>query len=164
MEGLNLRIAALLHRQGLLEADQGWYEGRPVLVTRNDYGLGLMNGDIGIALRLPEQDGRPVLRVAFPRNDGSGDLRFILPSRLGVVETVFAMTVHKSQGSEFAHTALMLPESLNPVLTKELLYTAITRARHWFTLLEPRPGVFEQAIARRVERQSGLLESLQGEG
>jgi exodeoxyribonuclease V alpha subunit len=55
----------------------------------------------------------------------------------------------------------MLPESLNPVLTKELLYTAITRARHWFTLLEPRPGVFEQAIARRVERQSGLLESLQ---
>lgn len=161
VEGLNLRIAALLHRQGLLEADQGWYEGRPVLVTRNDYGLGLMNGDIGIALRLPEQDGRPVLRVAFPRNDGSGGLRFILPSRLGAVETVFAMTVHKSQGSEFAHTALMLPESLNPVLTKELLYTAITRARHWFTLLEPRPGVFEQAIARRVERQSGLLESLQ---
>ncbi|WMC11944.1 exodeoxyribonuclease V subunit alpha [Oceanimonas pelagia] len=160
VEGLNERIAGLLHRRGLLEADSGWYEGRPVLVTRNDYGLGLMNGDIGIALRLPEEDGRLVLRVAFPRNDGSGGLRFVLPSRLGDMETVFAMTVHKSQGSEFAHTALILPETLNPVLTKELLYTGITRARHWFTLLEPRAGVFEQAIARRVERRSGLLESL----
>lgn len=160
VEGLNARIAGLLHRRGLLEAEEGWYEGRPVLVTRNDYGLGLMNGDIGIALRLPEQDGSMKLRVAFPRNDGSGGLRFVLPSRLGEVETVFAMTVHKSQGSEFAHTALMLPEALNPVLTKELLYTGITRARHRFTLLEPRAGVFEQAIARRVERRSGLLESL----
>ncbi|NHI00530.1 exodeoxyribonuclease V subunit alpha [Oceanimonas sp. MB9] len=162
VEGLNERIAGLLHRRGLLEGKEGWYEGRPVLVTRNDYGLGLMNGDIGIALRLPEEDGRPVLRVAFPRNDGSGELRFVLPSRLSEVETVFAMTVHKSQGSEFAHTAMILPEALNPVLTKELLYTGITRARHWFTLLEPRRGVFEQAIARRVERRSGLLESLQG--
>ncbi|MDP5291128.1 exodeoxyribonuclease V subunit alpha [Oceanimonas sp. CHS3-5] len=163
VEGLNIRIAGLLHRRGLLEAQEGWYEGRPVLVTRNDYSLGLMNGDIGIALRLPEEDGRLVLRVAFPRNDGSGELRFVLPSRLGEVETVFAMTVHKSQGSEFAHTAMILPEALNPVLTKELLYTGITRARHWFTLLEPRKGVFEQAIARRVERRSGLLESLSQE-
>ncbi len=86
-----------------------------MLVTRNDYSLGLMNGDIGIALRLPEPAERPgeaprsVLRVVFPRNDGSGELRYILPSRLNAVETVFAMTVHKSQGSEFAHTALILP-------------------------------------------------------
>ncbi|WP_375058281.1 exodeoxyribonuclease V subunit alpha [Zobellella sp. DQSA1] len=163
VEGLNLRIAALLHRRGLLEGEQGWYEGRPVLVTRNDYSLGLMNGDIGIALRLPDEPGRPVLRVAFPRNDGSGGLKFILPSRLGAVETVFAMTVHKSQGSEFAHTALILPETLNPVLTKELLYTGITRARHWFSLLESRPSVFDEAVKRRVERRSGLLAGLQGE-
>ncbi|WP_298718790.1 exodeoxyribonuclease V subunit alpha [uncultured Oceanisphaera sp.] len=161
--GLNQRIAALLHRRGLLEAEEGWYEGRPVLVTRNDYGLGLMNGDIGIALRLPEEDGRRVLRVVFARNDGGGGLRLVLPSRLSEVETVFAMTVHKSQGSEFAHTALILPDALNPVLTKELLYTAITRARRWFTLLEPRAGVFEQAIGRRVERRSGLLAGLQEE-
>jgi exodeoxyribonuclease V alpha subunit len=127
-----------------------------VLVTRNDYGLGLMNGDIGIALRLPGQDGAPLLRVAFPRNDGSGGVRFVLPSRLTAVETVFAMTVHKSQGSEFAHTALVLPDALNPVLTKELLYTAITRARERFTLVEPRGGVFEAAVQRRVRRVSGL--------
>lgn len=170
VEGLNPRIAGALHRRGLLEGEQGWYEGRPVLVTRNDYSLGLMNGDIGIALRLPEPAERPgeapqpVLRVAFPRNDGSGALRYILPSRLGAVETVFAMTVHKSQGSEFAHTALILPDTLNPVLTKELLYTAITRARHWFSLIESRPGVFDEAVRRQVERRSGLLEELQGRG
>jgi exodeoxyribonuclease V alpha subunit len=130
-------------------------------MTRNDYGLGLMNGDIGITLSLPELDyaktGKQVLRVAFPRNDGSGGVRFVLPSRLNDVETVYAMTVHKSQGSEFAHTALILPEALNPVLTKELIYTGITRAKHWFSLIEPRQGVFEEALQRKVKRLSGLM-------
>lgn len=166
VEGLNPRIAAMLQRRGLLETDSGWYEGRPVLVVRNDYSLGLMNGDIGIALRLPEPAEEPgaapsqVLRVAFPRNDGSGELRFILPSRLNAVETVFAMTVHKSQGSEFAHTALILPDTLNPVMTKELLYTGITRARHWFSLIETRPGIFDEAVQRQVARRSGLMDAL----
>ncbi|MGQ7958236.1 exodeoxyribonuclease V subunit alpha [Pseudomonas sp. SP16.1] len=167
VEALNQRIAEALHRRGLLEQEHGWFEGRPVLVTRNDYSLGLMNGDIGIALRLPEPpefSGAPlrqVLRVVFPRNDGSGALRHILPSRLGAVETVFAMTVHKSQGSEFAHCALILPDNLNPVLTKELVYTGVTRARHWFSLVETRVGIFEQAVLRRVERRSGLREALE---
>ena len=161
VEGLNRRITSALFGAGLIEGDQHWYEGRPVLMTRNDYGLGLMNGDIGIALRLPERDGveasKQVLRVAFPRNDGSGGVRFVLPSRLNDVETVYAMTVHKSQGSEFAHTALILPEALNPVLTKELVYTGITRAKHWFSLIEPRQGVFEEALRRKVKRLSGLM-------
>lgn len=162
VEGLNQSIAELLHRRRLLPSPQGWYEGRPVLVTRNDYSLGLMNGDIGIALRVREpalQPGEPermALRVAFPRNDGSGGLRFVLPSRLNDVETVFAMTVHKSQGSEFAHALLALPESRSPVLTKELVYTAITRASRHFTLLETRQGIFEEAVAQRVRRASGL--------
>ncbi len=158
VEGLNLRIASALLAAGLLAGEHGWYEGRPVLVTRNDYSLGLMNGDIGITLCLPDanQPGRKVLRVAFPRGDGSGGLRFVLPSRLAAVETVFAMTVHKSQGSEFAHTALLLPEQLSPVLTKELVYTGITRARDDFTLIEVRSGIFAEAVARRVRRVSGL--------
>ncbi|MFC3608930.1 exodeoxyribonuclease V subunit alpha [Stutzerimonas tarimensis] len=170
VEGLNPRIASMLQRRGLLESDQGWYEGRPVLVVRNDYSLGLMNGDIGIALHLPEpadvpgEAPRQVLRVAFPRNDGSGGLRFILPSRLSAVETVFAMTVHKSQGSEFTHTALILPDTLNPVMTKELLYTGITRARHWFSLIETRPAIFDEAVTRRVARRSGLMDALEVEG
>ncbi|EJM94633.1 exodeoxyribonuclease V, alpha subunit [Pseudomonas sp. GM74] len=159
VEGLNQRVTEALLRARLIDSDQQWYEGRPVLMTRNDYGLGLMNGDIGIALKLPEQDGhgKQVLRVAFPRNDGQGGVRFVLPSRLNDVETVYAMTVHKSQGSEFAHTALILPDALNPVLTKELIYTGITRAKDWFTLIESRAGVFEEAVKRRVKRLSGLM-------
>lgn len=156
VEGLNQRVATQLRRRGLLDSDHGWYEGRPVLVTRNDYSLNLMNGDIGIALWVPGPDGALALRVAFPRNDGSGGVRFVMPSRLVEVETVFAMTVHKSQGSEFNHTALVLPDALNPVLTKELLYTAITRAREWFSLAETHPGVFEGAVGRNVQRTSGL--------
>ncbi|MDE1169201.1 MAG: exodeoxyribonuclease V subunit alpha [Pseudomonas sp.] len=159
VEGLNQRATQALFNARLIEHDQGWYEGRPVLMTRNDYGLGLMNGDIGIALKLPEGGDlkRHVLRVAFPRNDGKGGVRFVLPSRLNDVETVYAMTVHKSQGSEFAHTALILPDALNPVLTKELIYTGITRAKSWFSLIEPRPGVFEDAVRRKVKRLSGLM-------
>lgn len=158
VEGLNQRITAALLKARLIDSDQQWCEGRPVLMTRNDYGLGLMNGDIGIALKLPESDGGPqVLRVAFPRNDGQGGVRFVLPSRLNDVETVYAMTVHKSQGSEFAHTALILPDALNPVLTKELIYTGITRAKDRFSLIETRGGVFEEAVRRKVKRLSGLM-------
>src|SRR5471032_1710426 len=165
VEGLNQRVTDALLKARLIDSDQQWYEGRPVLMTRNDYGLGLMNGDIGIALKLPEREGpeagKHVLRVAFPRNDGQGGVRFVLPSRLNDVETVYAMTVHKSQGSEFAHTALILPDALNPVLTKELIYTGITRAKDWFTLIEPRAGVFEEAVQRKVKRLSGLMLELE---
>lgn len=165
--GLNQRIAQALLNQGLITSAEGWYEGRPVLVTQNDYSLGLMNGDIGIALLLPNteastQDGEEeqVLRVVFARNDGQEGVRYILPSRLTAVETVFAMTVHKSQGSEFTHTALILPDRLNPVLTKELLYTGITRARNKFTLIESQTGIFTAAVQRKVERTSGLHQAV----
>ncbi|MDM0012470.1 exodeoxyribonuclease V subunit alpha [Variovorax sp. J22P168] len=159
--GLNHRIAGLLRAEGLLEPDHaGWYAGRPVLVTRNDYGLGLMNGDVGVTLATPsvvagEQRPRWTLRVAFPSGDGEGGIRWVLPSRLREVETVFAMTVHKSQGSEFAHAALLLPERASPVLTRELVYTGITRARQWFTLVAA-PEAMQGAVGRRVERVGGL--------
>lgn len=165
VEGLNTLITDLLHGEGLIPSTHNWFLGRPVLVTRNDYGLGLMNGDIGITLALPQADAdggvRWVPRVAFPAGDGSDAIRWILPSRLQAVETVFAMTVHKSQGSEFTHAALLLPDSLNPILTRELVYTGITRARRWFTLASAGRGwqVLEQATERRVQRASGLLES-----
>jgi exodeoxyribonuclease V alpha subunit len=164
VEGMNRRIEAMLRAQGLIAPGGIWYEGRPVMVTANDYGLGLMNGDIGVTLAMPALDpeGRPIraLRVAFPAGDGSGRVRWIQPSRLPRLETVYAMTVHKAQGSEFDHAALLLPDRESPILTRELLYTAITRARRWFTLLEPRAGVLEQAIQRRVLRGSGLGEAL----
>ncbi|WP_315549215.1 exodeoxyribonuclease V subunit alpha [Lautropia mirabilis] len=155
VERLNRQIALWLQSAGLLAASEGWYAGRPVIVTRNDYELGLMNGDVGIALAA--QGGR--LRVAFPAEGGSRGIRWVLPSRLQAAETVFAMTVHKAQGSEFDHAALAMPAELSPVLTRELVYTAITRARRFFTLVGPDEldRILGQAIRSRVLRASGLM-------
>jgi exodeoxyribonuclease V alpha subunit len=97
-------------------------------------------------------------RVAFAASDGG--IRWVLPSRLQAVETAFAMTVHKSQGSEFVHTALVLPDRMSRVLTRELVYTAITRAREWFTIAGPlKEGLLEQAVERPTLRAGGLLRS-----
>ena len=164
VEGLNERVRRALEREKLIDSQDGrqrWYPGRPVLVTKNDYGLGLMNGDIGITLDMPRPDSKPdndrrLLRVAFPAGDGTDRIKWVLPSRLQSVETVFAMTVHKSQGSEFTHAALVLPDAPNPILTRELVYTGITRARHWLTLVETGRGQLMDAAQRRVMRVSGL--------
>ncbi len=167
VEGLNQRIINALEAipARFRAADQAgqWFAGRPVLIMRNDYALRLMNGDIGITLAVPirRDDGslRRPLRVAFPAGDGSGGIRWVLPSRLQAVETVFAMTVHKSQGSEFSHTALILPDAPNPVLTRELVYTAITRSKDAFTLLYSREDVLRDALEQRVRRISGLSDA-----
>ena len=140
--------AQVEHALGLGQSP--WYAGRPVMVTRNDYALELMNGDIGLCL--PGSDG--VLRVAFSAVDGG--VRWLMPSRLDNVETVFAMTVHKSQGSEFAHVLLAIPAQESPVLTRELVYTGLTRAKKRLTLWVPQLGVLWQACARRVLRSGGL--------
>jgi exodeoxyribonuclease V alpha subunit len=164
VDGLNKRIARLLHEEGLIDARGEWYAGRPVLVTRNDYELGLMNGDIGITLSYPgNADGRGAMRVAFPAADGSGDIKWVLPSRLQAVETVFALTVHKSQGSEFVHAALVLPDRFSPILTRELVYTGVTRARAYLTLAVPEgKAVLEEAVTAKVQRASGLLAGFGG--
>ncbi|QPL47122.1 exodeoxyribonuclease V subunit alpha [Halomonas sp. A40-4] len=163
VEGLNLRIAKTLRSEKLLYGsdhmlEKGWFEGRPVLVTQNDYGLKLMNGDIGITLAVPDPrtPGKSLLRVAFPTNDPEKPINWVLPSRLHAVETVFAMTVHKSQGSEFLHTALLLPPTPNPILTRELVYTGITRAREWLTVIEAKRGILNDAVTREVMRVSGV--------
>jgi exodeoxyribonuclease V alpha subunit len=141
VEGLNQRIEQWLFPN---QKPTLWYEGRPVMITRNDYNLGLMNGDVGITLK----DSTGKLRVAFPSEDSRDAVKilWISPMRLPDVETAFAITVHKSQGSEFNHVALILPETRSPVLTRELVYTAITRAKENFTLLESRADIFNQAI------------------
>ncbi|MGY6274203.1 exodeoxyribonuclease V subunit alpha [Methylomonas sp. MgM2] len=163
VSGLNRQIAEILNKQGLIRATSAWYEGRPVLVTKNDYRLGLMNGDIGIALSFPQADAKNggrswVLRVAFPKDDGSGGIHWLLPSRLLSVETVFALTVHKSQGSEFEHCALILPPKRNPVMTRELVYTGITRAKTWFTLVNVGNAMaLHEAATRTAIRSGGLF-------
>ena len=152
--GLNLRITEALHTEGLIPRTDGWYAGRPVIITRNDYTLGLMNGDIGITLPVAEDGGEARLRVAFMLPDKR--IRLVLASRLAEVETVYAMTVHKSQGSEFDHTALVLPETDHPVLSRELLYTAVTRAKGRFSLLLSDAGIMQAAVRRKTWRASGL--------
>ncbi|MBZ2169556.1 exodeoxyribonuclease V subunit alpha [Marinobacter sp. F4216] len=158
VDGLNELVVEHFSGKGLIRTGEGpWYNGRPVMVTGNDYNLGLMNGDVGITFRVPwGQDAKPMPMVAFPASDGSGEIRWISSSRLQQFETVFAMTVHKSQGSEFTHTCLVLPDRLSPVMTRELVYTGITRAKHWFSLITGDPRVLRDSVQQRVVRASGL--------
>lgn len=150
---LNQLIESMLGEASLIDPSQRHYAGRPVIITRNDYTLGLFNGDTG--LLLPDEAGK--LRAWFP--ESGGEVRSLDPARLPEHETVFAMTVHKSQGSEFRRVLLLLPDRLAPVLTRELIYTGLTRARDqvelWF--VEP---VLRDAILRRVERTGGLADAL----
>lgn len=156
--GLNERIESGLQRAGLIRRNPGpagrWYLGRPVMIGRNDSALGLFNGDIGVALPGAEGD----LRVHFQLPDGS--IKSVQPSRLPAHETAYAMTVHKSQGSEFDHTVLVLPNHFLPVLTRELVYTAITRARKQLSLYAT-DKVLLGAIRTPTQRRSGLAERLQ---
>lgn len=149
--GLNQAIEQRLETEGLIKRRSEWYVGRPVMVTRNDYGTGVFNGDIGITL--PDPLRTDSLRVYFLEGQA---VRSVLATRLRNVETAYAMTVHKSQGSEFLHTVMVLPKESSPVVTRELVYTGITRAREHFTLVSPVPAVFEEAIKRRTQRASGL--------
>lgn len=150
VSGLNDRLEQLLAQKRKINRlpHSRWYEGRPVMISRNDSALGLFNGDIGIAL-----DRGQGLRVWFMMPEGS--VKSVQPSRLPEHDTAWAMTVHKSQGSEFNHAALILPTQLSPVITRELIYTAITRARQRLSLYTDE-RVLVQAIAARTERRSGL--------
>ena len=146
------RARAALRRHGAADASP-WYVGRPVLVLRNDYVLKLFNGDIGIAL--PDESGQ--LMVFFADSDAG--FRAVAPVRLPHHETAFAMTVHKSQGSEFDEVLVMLPEQRSRVLTRELLYTAVTRARSSVTVCAT-ANVLSATIATTTQRHSGLLARL----
>ncbi|WP_214404561.1 exodeoxyribonuclease V subunit alpha [Pseudonocardia lacus] len=128
-----------------------WYPGRPVLVTENDYDAGLFNGDTGVVLSRPEG-----LRVAFARG---GPPSLHPPSRLGEVATVHAMTVHRGQGSQFRRVTVVLPPAESPLLTRELLYTAVTRAREFVRVIGTAEAV-RAAVQRPVGRASGLRHRL----
>ncbi len=133
----------------------GWYPGRPVIILNNGYGLNLFNGDIGICL--PDISTPGAFKVWFEREDGS--LKGYQPYRLPACETVFAMTIHKSQGSEFAEVLVVLPPSDTPLLTRELIYTAVTRARTR-VLIASDQAIFTAAVQRTISRSSGLHEML----
>ena len=148
---LNAAVQKALSDDGLLKVTGEWFAGRPVMVTRNDAQLGVFNGDVGVVL--PNTEGK--LKVWFL--DGEA-LRSVSVMRLPHDETAFVMTVHKSQGSEFEHTVLVLPPGGAEVLSRELVYTGITRAREQFTLIEAEAGLLEGAIHRPSVRASGLAQ------
>lgn len=160
-----------------------WYVGRPVMISRNDYELNLFNGDIGIAMMVESKvggiaegmadgkKGKKELRVCFATEDTSANssadpsahaqpnVRQLLPTRLPSHETAFAMTVHKSQGSEFADVALVLPDNHSPVISRELIYTAITRGKKSFSLYS-NDEVLAAGVNSQIERASGLRDLL----
>jgi exodeoxyribonuclease V alpha subunit len=134
-----------------------WYPGRPVMVLANDYLLKLFNGDIGIVL----PDGSETLMVHFP--DGEGGFRPVAPLRLPEHETAFATTVHKAQGSEFDRVLLLLPATSHRVVTRELLYTAVTRSRSGVTVVGA-AEVVTKAIVSPTRRYTGLVARLRAAG
>lgn len=156
--GINQAIEQRLEKEGLIRRRGEWYVGRPVMVTRNDYSIRVFNGDIGIAL--PDPIRAESLRVYFLNGDA---VRSMLATRLANVDTTYAMTVHKVQGSEFLHVAMVLPSEASPVVARELVYTGITRAKERFTLVTPVSSVLDQAILRKTKRASGLRGFLRGD-
>jgi len=166
---INYRVEQKLAEQKRIALSGLWYPGRPVMVTQNNPALHLYNGDIGICMPdnvgaglVPAQSGQAQglaptgkLMVFFQRADGS--VKKYLPARVPHCETVFAMTIHKSQGSEFEEVLIVLPEVINPVLTKELLYTAITRAKKTIKLVAGE-DVFTETVRQKIERVTGLVD------
>ena len=152
---INYLVEQILKGEGLINPDRRWYPGRPVLITRNDYNLQLFNGDMGIVLSDPSVNNE--LRVFFYSTDGA--FKKFHPLQLPEHETVYAMTVHKSQGSEFDKALLVLPDRESPVLTRELIYTGITRAKKSVEIWA-NERVFRFAVSRHIERTSGLRDAL----
>jgi len=152
---INFRVEKKLQTQNLIRMGQSWYVGRPVMMTENNPAMKLYNGDVGLCLYDPEQQR---LLVFFMRPDGS--FKTVLPGRLTKCQTVYAMTIHKSQGSEYDEVLVVLPDKISPLLTRELLYTAITRAKSKVRIVAGEK-LFKHAVRQKVARLSGLVAKLQ---
>lgn len=155
VEEINRLVERRLIQLNLISPSGHWYPGRPVIVTQNHPTMHLYNGDIGICL--PDGDKNSQLMTFFQSPDGG--IKKYLPSRLPHCETGFSMTIHQSQGSEFDEILIALPETFNPVLTKELIYTAFTRAKKNITLAASQ-AIFVEALQHRVERFGGLADKI----
>lgn len=164
VEALNAAAETIFSRAGLIRISGPWYAGRPIIILQNDYRLGLLNGDIGIIW--PPEEGAGDFPVAV-FVDTAGELLRIPVYKLPAHETAFAITVHKSQGSEFESILMVLPDAVDtPVLTRELIYTGLTRARRQAAVWGRR-SVLQAAVGRRTFRRSGLRAALwasEGEG
>ncbi len=151
----NVKIEKFVKRNLRIKQSEFWYPGQPVLITQNDYRLNLFNGDLGVIL--PDAQNDNELRAFFPGSEAT--LRKFLPFRLPEYETAYAMTVHKGQGSEFDEVLLLLPGKESPVLTRELIYTGITRAVKKVAIWGDEI-IFRTAVSRKIRRASGLRDAL----
>lgn len=160
---LNSLIQQELNAQGLINSAQDFYIGRPLILTRNDHSLKLFNGDIGIVMPDPQEPA--LIKVWFNMADGS--IRGFLPNRIPPHDTLYAMTIHKSQGSEFAEVHLCLPlinqQSKGRGLSRELLYTGLTRAKQQFTLYAQEKAL-KICLGQQCIRGSGLAQRLKEGG
>ena len=155
-ERFNALVERRLHARGLAPAEDDFYLGRPLIVTRNDPRTGLSNGDTGVVVR----DAQGRRRVRFPGlRDEQGRPRLVAPARLPAHESCFALTVHRAQGSEYDEVAVVPGPATSRVATRELLYTALTRARRRVTV-HGTPESVAAAVGRRTERASGLRDAL----
>jgi len=159
VEQVNRTIEQLLRARGLIQGDAQHYRGRLLMVTSNDYSVGLFNGDVGILWPDPDTDNRLSAWFALPDDS----MKRVLPSRLPQHETAYAMTVHKSQGSEFERVLVMLPFEEVGVVSRELLYTGITRAKHMAEVWGSEK-ILRKAVENRVRRVSGLSDRLRPKG
>lgn len=159
VSGVNAGVEAYLSAHGHDCQAGPYYLGRPLMMTKNDYGLDLYNGDMGICL--PDLHDPEVMKIWFERS--AGQIMGVLPRRISDCETVYAMTIHKSQGTEIDEVLVVLPRKESELVTRELLYTAVTRARErvW---VKGSHQVFERAVCGRIERASGLVEKIVGRG
>ena len=158
---LNALIENELHKQGMIDNSKDFYIGRPVMLSKNDHQLKLFNGDIGIVMSDP--NNATLTKVWFVTPEG--ELRGLLPSRLPTLETLYAMTIHKSQGSEFESVYLCLP-TITPTnqgrgLNRELIYTGLTRAKKYFMLFA-QPKALSLSLGQQCLRGSGLAGRLLG--
>ncbi len=148
-DAINRGVIARLRAQGRVPLHARHFVGQPLLVTRNDYGLRVFNGDVGVVV----PDGAGGVSVAFPLE--AGGHRLVPPGRLPAYESVYAMTIHKSQGSELDAALVLLGEARESLATRELLYTGVTRVRHAVAVMGA-PAALAEAIRRRAVRDSGL--------
>jgi exodeoxyribonuclease V alpha subunit len=157
VDELNDRTEQWLRREGLVTGGSGWYPGKPVMITANNYTLGLYNGDVGVTMQ--GTDGN--LRVVFAGTGGT--FRTYAPSRLPAFDRAYATTVHKSQGSEFDEVLLLLPVADSPVVTRNLLYTAVTRARHR-CIIQGSEEAVRAGTRSRPQKMSGLARAIERAG
>lgn len=161
VNALNQRIEQRLHQSGLIDLTQRQYAGLPIMITQNDYQLNLFNGDIGVLVNYQSNSSASAsLKAVFV--DEQGHVRDFYPNRLPRHEKVYAMTIHKSQGSEFAHTAMLLPpmQRAHSGINRQLVYTGITRAKQKFELVA-QMSVLTLSMSRQLQRCSGLRQRLQ---